>query len=119
MNYIDPKDDRSSHQYADIRDTSRRFVVLLVALAVIAVAGGFGARPAYRWFKVKRALSMVTQGEAAASANDWDQVGRVVQTTLRLAPDELRVLRLAARYCTEKPTPPGSTTGRWCSPGPA
>lgn len=107
MNYIDPKDDRSSHQYADIRETSRRFVILLVALAVIAVVGGLGARPAYRWFKVQRALSMVSQGETAAATNDWSQVGRVVQTTLRLAPDELRVLRLAARYCTETGTPAG------------
>ncbi len=84
MNYIDPKDDRSSHQYADIRETSRRFVILLVALTVIALIGGFGAKPAYRWFKAKRALSMVTQGETAAATNDWTQVGRVVQTTLRL-----------------------------------
>lgn len=107
MNYIDPKDDRSSHQYADIRETSRRFVILLVALAIIAVVGGLGARPAYRWFKTQRALSMVNQGEAAAATNDWSQVGRVVQTTLRLAPDEVRVLRLAARYCTETKTPSG------------
>lgn len=107
MNYIDPKDDRSSHQYADIRETSRRFVILLVALAVIALIGGFGAKPAYRWFKAQRALSMVAQGEAAAATNDWTQVGRVVQTTLRLAPEELRVLRLAARYCTETRTPAG------------
>ncbi len=107
MNYIDPKDDRSEHQYADIRDTSRRFVILLVALAVIAVVGGFGARPAYRWFKVQRALSMVAQGEAAAATNDWTQVGRIVQTTLRLAPEELRVLRLAAKYCTETRAPAG------------
>jgi len=107
MNYINPEDDRSSHQYADIRETSRRFVFLLVALVVIAAVGGFGARPAYRWFKAQRALSMVSQGEAAAATNDWQQVGRVVQTTLRLAPEELRVLRLAARYCTETRTQAG------------
>lgn len=44
---------------------------------------------------------MVSHGEAAAATNDWQQVGRVVQTTLRLAPEELQVLRLAVRFCTE------------------
>ena len=102
MNYINPKDDQVTPQFADIRDTSRRFVILLGALAVLALVGLLGARPAYRWFKNQRALAMVAQGEAAAATNDWTQVGRVVQTTLRLAPEELRVLRLAARYSSRQ-----------------
>jgi thioredoxin-like negative regulator of GroEL len=107
MKFINPKDDQPAPQFADIRETSRRFFILLVALGVLALVGLLGARPAYRWFKIQRALSMVTKGEAAAATNDWDQVGRVVQTTLRLAPEEARVLRLAARYCTETRTPAG------------
>lgn len=102
MNYINPKDDQVGPQFADIRETSRRFFVLLGALAVLALVGLVGARPAYRWFKGQRALAMVTQGEAAAATNDWPQVGRVVQTTLRLAPEEIRVLRLAARYSSHE-----------------
>jgi tetratricopeptide (TPR) repeat protein len=107
MNYINPKDDQVAPQFADIRDTSRRFVVLLGTLAVLALVGLLGARPAYRWFKGQRALAMVAQGEAAALTNDWAQVGRVVQTTLRLAPEETRVLRLAARYSSHENLPAG------------
>jgi tetratricopeptide (TPR) repeat protein len=107
MNYINPKDDQVAPQFADIRDTSRRFVLLLGALAVLALIGLLGARPAYRWFKNQRALAMVAQGEAAAATNDWAQVGRVVQTTLRLAPEEIRVLRLAARYSSHENLPAG------------
>jgi tetratricopeptide (TPR) repeat protein len=107
MNYINPKDDQVAPQFADIRDTSRRFVILLGALAVLALVGLLGARPTYRWFKNQRALAMVAQGEAAAATNDWTQVGRVVQTTLRLAPEELRVLRLAARYSSRQHLPAG------------
>lgn len=107
MNYINPKDDQVASQFADIRDTSRRFVFLLVSLAVLALVGLLGARPAYRWFKSQRALAMVAQGEAAALNNDWTQVGRVVQTTLRLAPEEIRVLRLAARYGSRENLPAG------------
>ena len=62
MNYINPKDDQVTPQFADIRDTSRRFVILLGALAVLALVGLLGARPAYRWFKNQRALAMVAQG---------------------------------------------------------
>ena len=107
MNYINPKDDQVAPQFADIRDTSRRFVVLLGTLAVLALVGLLGARPAYRWFKGQRARAMVAQGEAAALTNDWAQVGRVVQTTLRLAPEETRVLRLAARYSSHENLPAG------------
>lgn len=107
MNYINPKDDQVASQFADIRDTTRRFVFLLVSLAVLALVGLLGARPAYRWFKSQRALAMVAQGEAAALNNDWTQVGRVVQTTLRLAPEEIRVLRLAARYGSRENLPAG------------
>ncbi len=107
MNYIDPKEDQTTPQFSNIRDTSRRFLILLGLLAVLALVGLAGARPAYRWFKVKRALSMVREGETAAETGDWIQVGRVVQTTLRLAPEEVRVLRLAARYCTESNLPGG------------
>ncbi len=107
MNLINPKDDQVVPQFADIRDTSRRFVLLLGALGVLALVGLLGARPAYRWFKSQRALAMVAQGEAAALTNDWVQVGRVVQTTLRLAPEEIRVLRLAARYSSHENLPAG------------
>jgi hypothetical protein len=106
MNFIDPKNDGTSYHYADIRETSCRFVVLLVALTAVALIGGFGAKPAYRWFKAQRALAMVAQGEAAAS-NDWTQAGRNVQTTLRPPPEESRLLRLAAPCCTETTTPAG------------
>ncbi len=113
MKLINPQDEKTAEQFGQMRDTSKRFFFLLVILGGIALFGLVGARPAYRWFKSQRALAMVTKGEAAAATNDWVQVGRVVQTTLRLAPEEPRVVRLAARYCTEIGNPAG--IGYWQS----
>lgn len=102
MNYINPNDDPSLPKFSDIRDTTRRFVILLAVLGLLALVGLLGGKPVYRWFKTQRALSMVEQGEAAIANGDWDTTGRMVQTSLKLAPNSPEVLRLAARYCTQK-----------------
>lgn len=96
-----PENDPSLPKFDDFRDTSRRFVILLVALLVLGLAGYFAARPVYRWFKTKRAVALVEQGNQAMQQADWDEVSRVVQTTLQLAPANEHVLRLAARYCSQ------------------
>ncbi len=82
------------------RQSAQRFYRLLGVFGLLALLVGVGARPAYRWFRAQRTLGMVTQGEAAAALGKWEQVGRVVKTTLSLAPAEPRVIRLAARYCS-------------------
>lgn len=83
------------------RDSSKRFVWLLVVVAALLLIAGASARPALRWFRAQRAVGMVAEAEQARIAGDWEAVARLVRVALQLAPRDPQVLRLAARYCAK------------------
>lgn len=88
-------------------DPSRRFLWIVVAVAVLLLAALLTARPALRRVRTWRALGLVAEAETARAKDDWDTVGRHVQVVLRLAPREPAVLRLVARYCAHYRAPAG------------
>lgn len=89
------------------QDPSRRFLWIVVAVAVVLLTTLLTARPALRRVRTWRAQGLVAEAEAARAKGDWDAVGRQVQVVLRLAPREPAVLRLVARYCAHHRAPAG------------
>ncbi len=87
---------------AEFKDTSKRFIWLLVVLLVLGLIGFFSARPIYKFVKTKRALGMADEVEANLQAGKWDEVVRGLKVVLELAPTEPRIIRLAAEYCTQR-----------------
>lgn len=87
----------------EFKDTSKRFVWMLALLGVVVLTGIFTGRPAYRFIKAQRALSMLPQAEEdlrSGNADRLSEAGRVVRTVVGLAPTEPKVLRLVANYCS-------------------
>jgi len=89
------------------QDRGRWIWPVLAGLVVLIALGAFGGRPAYNLLKRQRALSMVREGNQRMEEGRWDEVAKIVQTTLRLAPNEPETLRLVARFCTRNGSPQG------------
>jgi hypothetical protein len=82
------------------QDRSRWIWKALLGFVVCGVLITVTARPAYRYVKARRALSLVESARVAMAAGRWDEVARAVTATLGLAPQHPEVLRLAAQFCS-------------------
>lgn len=81
--------------------------VLALALITAIVAASLALRPAYRWFKGRRAVNLASQVDALVKAGRLEAAARPLQMALHLGPKELPVLRAAARYCSRARQPEG------------
>jgi predicted Zn-dependent protease len=89
------------------RDRTRHVWIVLLLLLAAGLAGVWGAPPAYRHYKTKRALAVVAEGRRAMAAERWTDVGKAVRVVLGLAPEHPEVLRLTAEFCTRMGDPDG------------
>jgi hypothetical protein len=78
-------------------------------LIVVGIGLGIwlGGKPAYRYYKVRKALAKVAETEPMLASGDAVGASPNVRLVLALAPMEPRVWRLAARYCALVDNPEG------------
>lgn len=94
-------DFESGEQPDPIFQDRGRWLWKILLVIVLLGAGIFvGARPAYAYVKRWRALGMVEQGNRLMAEGKWDEVAKLVRTSIRLAPSEPKVVRLVAQFCT-------------------
>ncbi|MFM7103013.1 MAG: hypothetical protein ACKO3N_17810, partial [Verrucomicrobiota bacterium] len=79
----------------------QRWFRWFLALAVVAVALGFTAKPAYRAVRQRRVERILSETEAALGARRYPEVVKSLRLLQSLAPGHPRLLRLAARFCSQ------------------
>jgi len=89
------------------QDRGRWIWPVLLGLAVLVTAVALGGKPAYVAVRHWRAQKMVREGGRLMELGRWDEVTKIVQTALRLAPGDPETLRLVARFCTRNGAPQG------------
>ncbi len=90
----------SHDSLSGFRDHSRWIPVALFGVLVLVVAGIFAARPAYRYFKTRRAGKLVQQAAAQIDLGNYDIAKGPLSAALTLAPELPEVIRQSARYST-------------------
>lgn len=75
---------------------SRQFLLGLVVLVVLGIAGRFGAPPVYRTVKAGRARKAALSAEHMVKADRLEEAARLSRVAYELAPNEPEVLRVVA-----------------------
>ncbi len=75
----------------------KRLYIILGVAAVLLLAAGLAARPAYRWFKQWRALQMAEASAQALRSKDLKTAAEKAESAMRLWPWDARVTRQEAR----------------------
>lgn len=75
---------------------SRKFLVGVVVLVVLAIAGRFGLPPVYRMVKASRARKAAAAAERSVEAGRLEEAARFSRVAFELAPNEPEVLRVVA-----------------------
>lgn len=75
---------------------SRQFLLGVVVLVLLGIAGRFGAPPLYRMVKASRARKAALSAEQMVKADRLEEAARLSRVAYELAPNEPEVLRVVA-----------------------
>ena len=67
-------------------------------MLALGLAAFMGTGPAWKYIRTQRAQGILTRAEALATQEKWAEVAPLLRSSLALSPNNLRGLRLAARY---------------------
>jgi hypothetical protein len=91
----------------DFQDSSKRFLVGLVVVGVLALGAAFSAKPIWRSLRDRRVGQFNTRAQAAATAGEWETVASLLRAANGLNPRQPDALRLTAEYYSRFNHPEG------------
>ncbi len=97
-------DDLHPHRRGD-----KRFLIIFLVLLAGGVTAFVASGPAYRELKTRRARRIAAEVSARIDAGAGTNVVQQVRLILSLAPNDEKVLRTAARYCSTNRLPEAFT----------